>query len=252
MLHWRCRQYCGCNPEIDKKSTGSGLIGQWAQTRCYPARLASLLKLPAQTGTQGVEVTQQLNTPWLATAPTGTATLNLRFPGQLYDAESGLHYNWNRYYDPKIGRYVTSDPRSVGKHVELMLDHMNASRLLRGAGVTMTPDVNVPPLELNPFAYVVNNPLRWADPTGENVAVPVILVGGSCFALYCAIQAWNTCEAAYPSSGGPENDRKRVSCAAERAKFCATFGFYIIDPIGSAVGTIVEETGKKTCKECGQ
>ena len=37
-------------------------------------------------------------------------TINLRFPGQYYDAETRLHYNWNRYYDPALGRYVTSDP----------------------------------------------------------------------------------------------------------------------------------------------
>ena len=36
--------------------------------------------------------------------------INLRFPGQYYDAESGLHYNGQRYYDPKMGRYISSDP----------------------------------------------------------------------------------------------------------------------------------------------
>ncbi|QLQ33455.1 MAG: RHS repeat-associated core domain-containing protein [Candidatus Thiothrix singaporensis] len=36
--------------------------------------------------------------------------VNLRFPGQYYDAESGLHQNWHRTYDPSLGRYISSDP----------------------------------------------------------------------------------------------------------------------------------------------
>ena len=40
----------------------------------------------------------------------GTFVYNPRFPGQMYDPESGLHYNYFRDYDPVTGRYVQSDP----------------------------------------------------------------------------------------------------------------------------------------------
>jgi RHS repeat-associated protein len=40
----------------------------------------------------------------------GTFVYNLRFPGQYYDAETGLNYNYHRDYDPTTGRYVESDP----------------------------------------------------------------------------------------------------------------------------------------------
>ncbi|MEQ1712208.1 MAG: RHS repeat-associated core domain-containing protein, partial [Hyphomicrobium sp.] len=36
--------------------------------------------------------------------------LNARFPGQWFQVESGLHYNWHRHYDPTIGRYTQPDP----------------------------------------------------------------------------------------------------------------------------------------------
>jgi RHS repeat-associated protein len=40
----------------------------------------------------------------------GTFTCNLRFPGQYFDRETNLHYNYFRDYDPALGRYIESDP----------------------------------------------------------------------------------------------------------------------------------------------
>jgi RHS repeat-associated protein len=61
---------------------------------------------------------------------------NFRFPGQYYDQETGLHYNYHRYYQPKIGRYTQPDP--IG--------------LILG--------------DLNPFAYALGNPIGKIDPFG--------------------------------------------------------------------------------------
>ena len=48
--------------------------------------------------------------PFGTTAPTGTLTYSLRFPGQFYDPLTGLNYNGFRDYDPATGRYIESDP----------------------------------------------------------------------------------------------------------------------------------------------
>jgi RHS repeat-associated protein len=43
-------------------------------------------------------------------AGAGTFVYNLRFPGQIYNSQAGLQPNWDRDYDPTVGRYVESDP----------------------------------------------------------------------------------------------------------------------------------------------
>ncbi|MEV7238768.1 putative T7SS-secreted protein [Streptomyces sp. NPDC051020] len=49
-------------------------------------------------------------TTWSATS---IAYTPLRFPGQYFDPETGLHYNFHRHYDPETARYVSVDPLGI-------------------------------------------------------------------------------------------------------------------------------------------
>ena len=74
-------------------------------------------------------------TPNAGTTTVADVTFNLRYPGQYFDKESGLSYNYFRSYDSRTGRYTQSDP--IG---------------LRGGW--------------NRFGYAENNPLMYVDPLG--------------------------------------------------------------------------------------
>jgi RHS repeat-associated protein len=60
----------------------------------------------------GTVAWQQQTTVWgRAVAELGASVSTpLRFPGQYFDQETGLHYNFARYYDPEIGQYTSTDP----------------------------------------------------------------------------------------------------------------------------------------------
>jgi len=57
---------------------------------------------------------------------------NLRFPGQYYQAETGLNYNWMRDYDPLIGRYIESDPIGLAGGTYSTYEYCNANPLAHG------------------------------------------------------------------------------------------------------------------------
>jgi RHS repeat-associated protein len=80
-------------------------------------------------------------TPNAGSTTVADVTFNLRYPGQYYDKESGLSYNYFRSYDSRTGRYSQSDPIDL-------------------AG------------GWNRFAYVENNPLSMTDPMGLQAVLP--------------------------------------------------------------------------------
>lgn len=60
-----------------------------------------------------------------------TITNNLRFPGQYYDEESGLHYNYFRDYKPMIGRYVEADPIGIKKGKNHLYNYVQGNPLIK-------------------------------------------------------------------------------------------------------------------------
>ncbi len=64
------------------------------------------------TGAEGHIVWQAKYAPWglIKQLVVNEVEQNLRFQGQYFDVETGLHYNTFRYYDPEIGRFITQDP----------------------------------------------------------------------------------------------------------------------------------------------
>jgi RHS repeat-associated protein len=78
--------------------------------------------------------------------PDGDSTrvyFNVRFPGQYFDTETGLHDNRFRTYDPSVGRYISSDP--IGQYGGLNL-----------------------------YLYVGASPVNFADPLGLDRVVIVV------------------------------------------------------------------------------
>ncbi|OIJ24590.1 hypothetical protein UG56_022080 [Nocardioides luteus] len=99
------------------------------------AIVTDLVGAPSEMLTADAElVWHARRTIWGAPRDDTSAPTPLRFAGQYADAETGLYYNNQRYYDPATGRYLSQDP----------------------LGLLPAP---------NPNTYV-RNPLMWADPLG--------------------------------------------------------------------------------------
>ncbi len=121
-----------------------GVIAGGVLNHIQPDHLGSPRKVISVAGNNAIWDWPILNNPFGEAAPNqdpdGNSVpfvMNLRFPGQYFDAETGLHYNYFRDYEPGTGRYVESDP--IG---------------LRGGVAT--------------YSYVNGKPIGYSDPTGQH------------------------------------------------------------------------------------
>lgn len=87
-------------------------------------------------------------------ASTGSTTNAHTYTGKELDQETGLFYYGARFYDPKIGRFLTLDPYMFGRP---KADHLYN------------------PQRLNIYAYALNSPYRYIDPDGRN---PIVIAVG--------------------------------------------------------------------------
>jgi len=86
------------------------------------------------------------------------------FTGQRLDA-TGLYYYGGRYYDPTIGRFISADPFvQFTNGFSQVSTPLTVNMILSGPSRMMTAPVS--PQVLNRYSYVLNNPLRYTDPTG--------------------------------------------------------------------------------------
>ncbi|MEV6317393.1 DUF6531 domain-containing protein [Streptomyces sp. NPDC051776] len=117
-------------------------------------------------------------TAWNTDATTYTP---LRFPGQYYDPETGLHYNYFRHYDPETARYLTPDP----------------------LGLAPAP---------NPAAYV-HNPHTGVDPLGLSPYYSEIAPNGQRGPAYAEVTPQTLDDAANGLIGSPPGRGSRYAPA---------------------------------------
>ncbi len=86
----------------------------------------------------------------------GTINNPIRYAGEYFDAETGNIYLRARYYDPSVGRFISEDT------------YWNPSNMIYGdSGNGGVPSIVAIMQSSNLYAYCINNPIKYTDPTGH-------------------------------------------------------------------------------------
>jgi RHS repeat-associated protein len=152
-------------------------------------------------------------TPNAGSTTVADVTFNLRYPGQYFDRESGLHYNYFRSYDAKTGRYSQSDPIGL------------AGGWNRFAYAESNPLINSDPLGLFPDSVTAacrTNPILCAEINGPKpIPVPIPIVPTQKSDLEaCEKEASDALDRAYDyckALGATYNDYRTRKACEEKA-----------------------------------
>lgn len=94
--------------------------------------------------------------------------IDLLFTGKSPDAETGWYYFGARYLDPKTGLWLSGDP-ALGEYIPrapLTKEDKEANGKLPGMGGVFNP------VNLALYHYAGNNPVKYLDPDGRQIAIP--------------------------------------------------------------------------------
>jgi RHS repeat-associated protein len=165
----------------------------------------------------------------------GALTFNLRMPGQYYDRESNLFYNYFRDYDPQTGRYVQSDPIGldggvntyayVGGSPLMSIDPKGLSGC-RLIGLVWECDLDRNPPPVDPDQKPLPNPTpSWKDILKPSPYLPTWNLNGICKADDKSKDRERNCQALRDSvlrTCASLSGRKKLNCfAAAQATYDA-------------------------------
>jgi RHS repeat-associated protein len=135
-----------------------------------------------------------------------TVAYNLRFPGQVFDGQAGLHYNGYRDYDPATPRYLEPDPIGLAGGSYSTYAYVDGNPISRTDRKGLQVEVE-PPIEELPPGIRQNN--RWNDPNRqlrrEFPQSPVPLPGVPKTHCWSTCTTQDACKApVIPSQGVPD------------------------------------------------